>query len=82
MKLLYEELTKTDKDDVKKMVKSEIKDLLNKDLEKEVLTILKKEIKGNKELESRMEEVSTKVLVSLYKTLWMKRNFWTTRLGK
>lgn len=82
MKLLYEELTKTDKDDIKKMVKSEIKDLLNNDLEKEVLEILKKEIKGNKELESRMEEVSTKVLVNLYKTLWMKRNFWVNKLVK
>ena len=55
---------------------------LNNDLEKEVLEILKKEIKGNKELESRMEEVSTKVLVNLYKTLWMKRNFWVNKLVK
>jgi hypothetical protein len=80
-KLLFEELTKTDKEQVERMIKSQIKDLINKDLEKTVLDLLKKELKG-KDTEKMMTEISKDVLVSLYKTLWMRRNFWVTNLGK
>jgi hypothetical protein len=80
-KLLFEELTKTDKEQVERMIKSQIKDLINKDLEKNVLDLLKKELKG-KDTEKMMTEISKDVLVSLYKTLWMRRNFWVTNLGK
>ena len=59
----------------------QIKDLVDKDLEKLVLTLLKKELKG-KDMEERMSDISKDVLVSLYKTLWMRRNFWVNNLGK
>jgi hypothetical protein len=40
--LLFEELNKTEKDQIERMIKSQIKDLVNKDLEKIVLDLLKK----------------------------------------
>jgi hypothetical protein len=80
-KILFEELNKTDKGQVEKIVKSQIKDLIDKDLEKTVLDLLKKELKG-KDTEKIMTDISTEVLVSLYKTLWTRRNFWVTNLGK
>jgi hypothetical protein len=80
-KILFEELNKTEKEQVEKMIKSQIKDLINKDLEETVLDLLKKELKG-KDTEKIMTEISKDVLVSLYKTLWMRRNFWVTNLGK
>lgn len=78
-KLLFEELTKTDKDQIEKMIKSQIKDLKDKELEKMVLDLLKKELKG-RDMEDRMTEISKEVLVSLYKTLWVKRNFWVNNI--
>jgi hypothetical protein len=80
-KILFEELNKTDKGQVEKIVKSQIKDLIDKDLEKTVLDLLKKELKG-KDTEKIMTDISKEVLVSLYKTLWTRRNFWVTNLGK
>jgi hypothetical protein len=80
-KILFEELNKTEKGQVEKMIKSQIKDLIDKDLEKTVLDLLKKELKG-KDTEKMMVEISKEVLVSLYKTLWTRRNFWVTNLGK
>ncbi len=80
-KLLFEELNKTEKDQIERMIKSQIKDLVNKDLEKIVLDLLKKELKG-KDFEGKITDISKEVLVSLYKTLWMRRNFWVTNLGK
>jgi translation initiation factor RLI1 len=80
-KILFEELNKTEKDQVEKMIKSQIMDLIDKDLEKTVLDLLKKELKG-KDTEKIMTDISNEVLVSLYKTLWTRRNFWVTNLGK
>ena len=79
--LLFEVLNKTEKDQIERMIKSQIKDLVNKDLDKIVLDLLKKELKG-KDFEDKMTDISKEVLVSLYKTLWMRRNFWVTNLGK
>ena len=80
-KILFEELNKTEKNQIEKMIKSQIKDLIDKDLEKTVLDLLKKELKG-KDTEKIMTDISKEVLVSLYKTLWTRRNFWVTNLGK
>jgi hypothetical protein len=80
-KILFEELNKTEKNQIEKMIKSQIKDLIDKDLEKTVFDLLKKELKG-KDTEKIMTDISKEVLVSLYKTLWMRRNFWVTNLGK
>ena len=79
--ILFEELNKTERDQVEKIVKSQIKGLIDKDLEKTVLDLLKKELKG-KDTEKIMTDISKEVLVSLYKTLWTRRNFWVTNLGK
>lgn len=80
-KILFEELNKSEKEQVEKMIKSQIKDLMDKDLEKTVLDLLKKELKG-KDTEKIMTEISKDVLVNLYKTLWMRRSFWVNNLGK
>jgi hypothetical protein len=80
-KILFEELNKSDKEQIEKMIKSQIKTLTDKDLEKLVLDLVKKELKS-KNMEERMTEVSKEALISLYKTLWLKRNFWVNNIGK
>jgi hypothetical protein len=42
--------------------------------------MIKDYVKKDKELEKYFVEISKNVLVQLYKTLWTKKNFWTSDL--
>jgi dsRNA-specific ribonuclease len=80
-KLLYEELTKTEKAEIEKMINRELKDFLKgKELKDIVIDIVKKEIKNNKDIESNMVDVVQRVLTNFYKTLWTRRSFWLNKL--
>lgn len=80
-RLLREELTRDDERKINNMVKDRIdKEMKKKDFEKKVKGILTKEIKDNKELEKKMEEVAANIVTQLFKTLWVRRNVWRTRL--
>lgn len=76
--------TSISKDDIKTIVKKEIKDFLNitkaGDLEAKVQKMVKDAIKSDKELEKFMVEISKNVLIQMYKNLWMRRNFWSSDL--
>ena len=82
--LLNEELSSSDKNDIKSMVKKEIKDFLTLsrsiDFEKKVETIIKNKIKSDKDVEKYIVDVTRNVLVQLYKNLWLRRNFWSNDL--
>lgn len=82
--LVSEELTATDKSDIKSIVKKEIKDFLDisrgSQFETKVKSIVKDSIKGDKDLENKMVEISRNVLVQLYKQLWTRRAFWANDL--
>ena len=62
-----------DKDDVKEIVKSEIKKFVDDSLDKEVKKILR-----NSNSQSRDELISTikNAMESVYKLLWQKKEFW------
>ena len=62
-----------DKNEVKAIVNSEIKKLVNDSLDKEMKKIL-----HNSNSQSRGELISTmkNALDSVYKLLWMKKEFW------
>jgi len=80
-RIIREELTKTDKAEVEKIARKEIEDTLkDKSLEKRVQDIVKNMVKGDKDLEDKVVEISSNVLVQLYKTLWTKKNFWKSSL--
>lgn len=78
------ESSELDKNDVKSIVKKEIKDFLDlnrsTDLEKKIQTIVTKTIKNDKGLEKHFVDITRNVLVQLYKNLWTKRNFWSNDL--
>jgi hypothetical protein len=50
------------------------------DLDKKIEDIVKKKIKSDKDIEKYMVEVIKNVTVQLYKTMWTRRNFWTSEL--
>ena len=63
--------------------KSELKTYVldSKDFETKVGKIVKEKIKKDKELKDMVVDITKNVLTQLYKTLWIKRNFWKTTLS-
>lgn len=82
--VITEALTQSDKNDIKTIVKNEIKSFLeitrSSDLEKKIEDIVKKKIKSDKDVEKHMVDVIKNVTVQLYKTMWTRRNFWVSEL--
>ena len=77
--IISESLTKTDENKIGVMIRKEIKDAFGSDLEKKVLKILEKELKGTK-FRKNIVDINKDVLVQLHKELWMRRQFWLTAL--
>lgn len=69
-------LTAQDKSEVERIVRKEIKDfLVTTQAHNMVMKIIQKEL-GNKKIDDKMVELSTKVVVELFKTLWQRKSFW------
>ena len=69
-------LTQTDKNEVERIVRKEIKDFLNTtNAHKTVVDMVKKEM-GTRDINDKVVELSTKVVVELFKTLWQRKSFW------
>lgn len=56
-----------------------IKKLVSEELSKpEVINLVKKD----KDIEKRIKEIATEVIVNLFKILWQHRNFYETNITK
>mgnify|MGYP000977630399 CR=1 FL=1 len=64
-----------DKDDVKEIVKSEIKKFVDDSLDKEVKKILRN---SNSQTRSELIDAIRNAFDSVYKVLWQKKDFWKT----
>ena len=75
-------LTNTDKKEIERIARKEIKDFLkNTQFEKKVVDVVMDEMnKRNgrmaKAQKDKIVDISSKVLIELYKTFWLRRNFW------
>ena len=77
-------LTEKDKIEIKKIVqdltKKEFKDFLDTtQAHSIVIKILQKEL-GTKDINEKIVDLSTKVVVELFKTLWQRKSFWENPL--
>jgi hypothetical protein len=77
-KVIKEELTKKDvrdifKDEFDKMVKSN-------NLKDKVQDIVLKQLGSDQKSQKEIVKITQKVLVQLFKTFWVKRNFWSNNL--
>jgi hypothetical protein len=73
-------LTNTDKKDIEKIVKKEIKSFLDTtQAHKIVIDVIKKEM-GTRDINGKVVELSTKVVVELFKQLWQRKSFWESPL--
>jgi hypothetical protein len=69
-------LTDQDKKEIEKIAKKEIKDFLDTtQAHNIVIKVIQKEL-GTKNIDDKIVDLSTKVVVELFKTLWQKKSFW------
>jgi len=79
-------LTKTDKTEIERIARREIRDFIKKaPFKKDVIDIVLDELKKNNSNLSRAHskevvDISTKVMVELYKTFWLRRDFWERQI--
>jgi hypothetical protein len=79
-------LTNTDKKEIERIAKKEIKSFLKTTaFEKDVIDVVESQLKRKNTKLSKVHraevvDVSTKVLIELYKTFWLRRNFWDSQI--
>jgi DNA-binding ferritin-like protein len=75
-------LNSQDKQEIEKIAKKEIRDFMNStQAHKIVVQTIKDELGlGSKKVDDKIVDLSTKVVVELFKTLWQRKSFWESSL--
>lgn len=73
-------LTSTDIREIEKITKKEIKSFLETTQAHNIVVKMVQDELGTKDIDSKIVDLSTKVVVELFKTLWLRRNFWEAPL--
>lgn len=69
-------LNNSDVKEIEKIVKKEVKTFLDTTgAHNVVIKLIQKEI-GNRKFDEKVVNLSTKVVVELFKTLWTRKSFW------
>jgi hypothetical protein len=80
-KILKEDLTRSDKAEIKKLAKKEFESFMKEaDFKSKIEDIAKKQLKNDKPTQKEVAKISEKVLVQFYKTMWQRRSFWANKL--
>ena len=80
-KILKEDLTCSDKAEIKKLAKKEFESFMKEaDFKSKIEDIVKKQLKNDKPTQKEVAKISEKVLVQFYKTMWQRRSFWANKL--
>ena len=75
-------LTNTDVKEIEKIARKEMKDFLETtQAHTIVMKIIQKEI-GARSVDERIVDLSSKVVVELFKTLWQRKSFWEQPLKR
>jgi len=73
-------LTDTDKKEIQSIVKREVKEFLDTtQAHNIVIKVIQKEL-GTRNIDDKIVDLSTKVVVELFKTLWQRKSFWESSL--
>ena len=73
-------LTNTDVKEIEKIVKKEIKSFLDTTQAHNIVVKMIQDELGTKNIDSKIVDLSTKVVVELFKPLWLRKNFWEAPL--
>jgi hypothetical protein len=73
-------LTDVDKKEIERITRKEIKDFMDStQVHKIVIKQIQQEL-GTKKIDDKIVDLSTKVVVELFKTLWQRKSFWESAL--
>jgi hypothetical protein len=73
-------ISNSDKLEIEKIVRKEMKDFLDTtNAHNVVIKVIQKEL-GTRNIDDKIVDLSTKVVVELFKTLWQRKSFWETSL--
>jgi hypothetical protein len=73
-------LSEQDKKQIEKITQKEIRDFMNStQVHKMVIKTIQDEL-GTKKIDDKIIDLSTKVVVELFKTLWQRKSFWESAL--
>jgi len=73
-------LTDQDKREIENIAKKEIKAFMDStQAHKVVVKMIQNEL-GTKKIDDKIVDLSTKVVVELFKTLWQRKSFWESAL--
>ena len=76
-------LSNTDKKEIERMVRKEIKDFLDsntlKQFEDKMIKVIKKELQRGK-LSGDINDIVVKIMREFYKIMWTRRSFWEPTL--
>ncbi len=73
-------LTAADKAEVERIARKEMKDFLDTtQAHNIVIKVIQQEL-GTKKIDDKIVDLSTKVVVELFKTLWQRKSFWESSL--
>ena len=80
-RVISEELTASDKSDIKDIFKSEFeKKLKSSEFKSAVQDIVLKQLGSDKKTKKEVAAITQEVLIKLYKTFWTRRSFWANNL--
>lgn len=79
--ILKEELTRSDKAEIKRLARAEFEDMLKKtDIKSKIEKMVVDQLKKDKPTQKEVAKITEKVLIQFYKTLWTRRSFWANKL--
>ena len=73
-------LTDQDKREIEKITKKEIKDFMDSTQATKIVVKMIQDELGTKNIDDKIVDLSTKVVVELFKTLWQRKSFWESSL--
>ena len=73
-------LTDIDKREVEKITRKEIKDFMDSTQAHRIVIKTIQDELGTKKIDDKIIDLSTKVVVELFKTLWQRKSFWESAL--
>ena len=73
-------LTDQDKREIENITRKEIKDFMDTTQAHKIVVKMIQDELGTKKIDDKIVDLSTKVVVELFKTLWQRKSFWESSL--
>ena len=73
-------LTDQDKREIEMITRKEIKDFMDTTQAHKIVVKMIQDELGTKKIDDKIVDLSTKVVVELFKTLWQRKSFWESSL--